>query len=182
MGTYTPIKPGKERSIDDTLREAEEEHYLDCPDADIPIRTAALILDLIFLSLASTAIGHLFSAVYTYSSHWFAVAGATEHAYVLLDWGIQIFTVTAKVVVVVFYFSWAVTRFGATAGKLLLGLRVLDVTDGKSLPMTRSFLRELILKPLTCSTGVALVSSLLRKDRRSLHDMALRTVVKKVHQ
>ena len=46
MGTYIPAGPTRKRSVSDTLVEAEEEHFLDCPNADFFIRLAAALLDI----------------------------------------------------------------------------------------------------------------------------------------
>ena len=45
MGSYVPSGPRRRRSVNEALLEAEEDHFLDCPTADILLRAAAILLD-----------------------------------------------------------------------------------------------------------------------------------------
>ncbi len=183
MGTYIPARPRKQRSVSDTLLEAEQEHYLDCPNADVLSRAAALLLDIILCTLASSAIHHFSSALATSigstpllspsaidPSQW---ANQAQKVGLYLSW-------VLKVTVYYLYLIWAVQQYGGTPAKLLLGLRVLEDNSGEKLSYGSVLLREALLKPLSIASLVGCATALLRKDKRALHDLMSRSVVKKV--
>lgn len=75
-----------------------------------------------------------------------------------------------------FYFGWFNKNKGATPGKLLLGLRVVEADDGTRLNYGRSFWRE--ISKFTLVIGVFF--AIFRKDKRALHDLMANTKV--IHQ
>lgn len=181
MGTYTPLQRRKKRnapSLAETLAEAERAHYVDCPNADLPLRTAALFLDLILASLAMSAVHQLSETVrntvpVVLGSWVSAEASGFLFFFLFVNW-------TLKVSLAVFYFVWTPARLGGTAAKLLLGLRVVDVTSGERLSLSRSIWREILAKPLGLLTFASPLSASLRKDHRAVHDLAVKSVVKRV--
>ena len=178
MGTHLPAQRKRRRSVADTLLEAEHEHYLDCPNADMPIRSAALLLDLILFSLASSGIHHL---VETAKNSIPALVGAvSEPLQPSVVLAITYFAWLLKTSAVFLYFVWSLMRFGGSPAKLLMGLRIIDVDTGERLDYRQAILREMVGKVLG---GVFLISPLValtRQDRRGLHDWISNSVVKRV--
>jgi uncharacterized RDD family membrane protein YckC len=78
-----------------------------------------------------------------------------------------------------FYFGWFYKNKGATPGKLLMGLRVVDLETGMNLSYGRTFLRDIVGKTiigyLTLSIGFILAG--FRSDKRALHDLLASTQV-----
>ena len=177
MGTYIPAGPPRKRSISDTLVEAEEEHFLDCPNADFLVRAAALVLDAILFFLIYSALGrlqHLFGA---YLAPDFPGAPLTD-----AEMALNYATWLLRALAFYAFFIWTVSAFGATPGKLLLGLRIVDVSTGRKLSMTRVLLRESGKVGLAVVTvGGGFLTVAFRKDSRALHDLLLRSVVKRIH-
>lgn len=128
MGKHTPVDPKPAPSVAATLTEAEHDHWLDCPDADIVIRSAAFLLDVIFFSIGSTGIHNLSLAAM--SLHQALASALDETLYVLIPLLVLYVSWTIKTVAAVLYFVWAQSRFGGSPAKLLLGLRVVDNSDG----------------------------------------------------
>ena len=191
MGNYLPAGPKKQKSVSDTLLEAEEDHLLDCPDADLSARAAAFILDGIFCYLCASGLHHSFNALAAHLSHLPATALAGDYS----TWQWLIFTLSknaglisaylemaSKIALLYFYFVWTTAYARGTPAKLLFGLRVADVRTGESLGFPQAFFRELIAKPLGLFlAGTGILVAFVRKDRRTLHDILSQSVVKKVH-
>jgi uncharacterized RDD family membrane protein YckC len=78
------------------------------------------------------------------------------------------------------YFGLLVGATGWTLGKLLLGFRVVDVSDGLPVGVARGVLRILLVAALAAPCGVPLVVDalwpLIDRRQRTLHDKALGTV------
>lgn len=71
-----------------------------------------------------------------------------------------------------FYYGWFYSRKGATPGKMVLSLRVVNANTGENLSMWRAFFRETIGKMIS---GVVLYIGFLmagfREDGKALHDV-----------
>jgi uncharacterized RDD family membrane protein YckC len=176
MGNYIPAGPQQKKTINDTLLESENEHYLDCPTADPITRFAACFLDFILCSLAWSATNHLSEAGAA------AVAslanGAPTTGWMPPGWAYSLWVL--RISLLYLYFLWAVASYGGTPAKLLLGLRVLDARNGHRLTHPRALVRELLLKPVSVASAIGLILPLFRSDRRALHDLLSGTVVKKI--
>jgi uncharacterized RDD family membrane protein YckC len=174
MGTYIPQRPKRKRSLRDMLVEAEEDHYLDCPNADFPTRAAAFVLDAMFLFLAITAIERIFHALAR------PTAEDAHNAMMIL-----VFSIQSALQILIFYLLEieSLVLFGGTPGKLLTGLRVIDLHSGGKLTFVQALMREVvgkwILGPLTI--GIGPILPLIRNDHLALHDLISRSAVKKVH-
>jgi uncharacterized RDD family membrane protein YckC len=72
------------------------------------------------------------------------------------------------------YFAVPIGLIGRTAGKGLLGLKVVR-TDGSPVGAGRARLRTLVLPLSFLVFGIGLLLGLFRKDRRTLHDLIART-------
>jgi uncharacterized RDD family membrane protein YckC len=92
-----------------------------------------------------------------------------------IEWPLNKF---AFLVLLFFYFGWFYSEKGATPGKLLLNLQVVQSDTGERLTYLRAFLRETLGKMIS---GVLLCLGFLiaafRNDHRALHDMIFDTRV-----
>ncbi len=163
----------------ETLLEAEQEHYLDCPNADVPIRSAALLLDVILFSLALSGIHHLIETVKA-SIPLVVTSFALPQNAGVLALGVAYFSWLLKTAALVLYFVWSIMRFGGSPAKLLMGLRIVDAKSGEKLTYPRAFLREALGKPIGVLTLFGALTSLIRPDRKAAHDLLSGSVVKKV--
>lgn len=181
MGNYVRGKTAPRRSVAQTLAEAEHDHYLDCPNADAVLRSAALLLDIILCSLAWTGIDNIFAALITYAIN-FPLTDAPESIYAmhgLIRTNLEYFSWVFKLASFYFYFYWSVARFGGTPAKLLLGMRVIHSVTGQSPSFFQVLVREGVIKPLSMLFVLPLIYPLLNNDRRALHDIVAKTTVKK---
>lgn len=180
MGIYATGKK-RTRSINDTLSEAEHDHFLDCPNADLFIRIAATLLDGILFFLLASGVEHSSSAIAGASAQiskiFFAASVNSQEIQQIVLVGAQVF----QFVLGYLYFFITVTLFGGSPAKLLLGLRVLDASSGKKLTPVRAMARELLRGIGLMAGGIGPLLALLRKDHLALHDLTTNTVVKKVH-
>ena len=79
------------------------------------------------------------------------------------------------------FFGWFYRNKGATPGKLLLGLRVVDAQTGTFIGWGQTFMREIvgwIVDGFTLLIGVIIAG--FRSDKRALHDMVAGTQVLRV--
>jgi len=159
-------------TIHDTLTKAEEEHWLDCPNAPLGLRLASLTLDLIFLFLVTQGIHKIFQALTFYSSSLNAhLPGVFDQVF------LGFVDVFLRVSFVFVYTTICVCEFGGTVGKILLGLRVIDAKTGRELNLSRVIIR-LSIAILTNFLSIAV--ALARRDGLALHDTLCQSVVKKV--
>lgn len=178
----------KPRTISETLAMAERDHLLDCPTADFMTRCAATALDSILMYLLLSSTQNFFEALREYFPGEAFMLTLNAPSWVMALWksgpsGLNYLSSVAKIGFLYLYSIWSISRFGGTPGKLLLGLRVLDETNGHFLPIYRVVLREFVARPLSfISLGLGIVCMLVRKDRRTLHDALTRSVVKRVHE
>jgi len=176
MGKYVQGPWGGRRSVAETLAEAEEDHYLDCPNAETGPRLAALILDAIFIVLMGHALNKITGILIDFSESPDARLSGSSLAFFQ--------SVKTAFMVLIWYYSqlWSVARYGASPGKLFLGLRVIESKSGSNLSFPKVFFREVFAKLLISSAtcGLALLVPFFRKDGLALHDLLSGTVVKKV--
>lgn len=179
MGTYERTNPPAKRSLSDTLLDAEADHLLDCQNADFMIRASALVLDIILVSLAWSAIHHICLALGGYLANTFGTGDIllTDPRALLRHTSMGL-----KCVLLYGYLIIPVHRYGGSPAKLLLGLRVVDELTGHKLGLSRAVFREAIGKLLsTASAGLGFLVAAARPDQRTFHDLMSRTVVKRVH-
>jgi uncharacterized RDD family membrane protein YckC len=181
MGKYSPQKGRRPRTVAETLKEAEHEHFADCPNADTWTRLTAVFLDLVLCAVAANAIQSL-------ASVFLALIQGSIETILNRPWPFSITTsqlthlVTWSLRSMLFYscWVWSVFQYGGSPGKLLLGLRTLDVETGEKLGPWRAFFRELVLKPLSILSVAGILQSWARTDRRAWHDTVCSTVVKSI--
>jgi len=178
MGTYVRGKLRGKRSLADTLNEAEEEHFLDCPNADFLLRAAAYLLDLIFLFLLFSAIKHLFTVIVA-SPFLGQPEQLSEDVKVLL----ALSRIGSETLVIYFYFIWTLTVYGGSPAKLIFGLRVVHAETGEKLSFFQAIIREVFGKTFcnSATLGIGFLLPLFRDDARALHDLLSRSLVKKIH-
>lgn len=168
------IKRNKEpRSIEEVLSQAEEDHYLECPNADITTRAAALLLDCILFSLLSSGLHQFYVAADGYMESF----EASQSLRFSVHYGIW----SLKFAAGYFYFIWSLFQYGGTPAKLLMGLRVLEQETGKHLNQSQAITREILGKAISIGSVFGILLPLVRKDRKAMHDLMCLTVVKKIH-
>ena len=177
MGQYIPgpWKSASRRSVVDVLNEAEEQHFLDCPNADYFQRAAAIILDCIFLFLVGSAVQKLTNVLIDMMQ---GSGTPVSHSTIAL-----ILSIKTAFQVFFWYLSqiWWVARFGASLAKLILGLRIVDSSSGANLSLPKVFLREVVLKLgfFVATAGLICLRPLLAKDHLPFHDAISNSIVKK---
>jgi uncharacterized RDD family membrane protein YckC len=177
MGKYIPgpWKGTTRRTIAEVLDEAEEQHFLDCPNADYLQRVAALILDTIFLFLICSAVQKLtYVLIDMFHGSATPVSNSTIALLLSIKTAIQVFFWYCSQI-------WWVARFGASPAKLILGLRIIDSQTGGNLSLPRVFLREVLLKMglFVATAGLICLRPLIRRDHLTFHDSVSGSVVKK---
>jgi uncharacterized RDD family membrane protein YckC len=158
------------------------------------LRTAAVIIDLIIMSilrgilmLIFTAIGwlkenspeqeKLIQEMAINKADPEIVLGATMK--LALDNGLLHFSAFFFLLTVLIFVIFIVKK-GGTPGKLALGLRILDIKTKNSPRWLKAILRETIAKLISSIMLVGYLLPLFRKDKRALHDLISSTqVVKK---
>ncbi len=176
MGHYVQKKQTRRRSVSETLAEAEDEHYLDCPDADLVTRSAAVLLDAILIFLVITAMERIARASGgILTSHYPAAQVET---------GLLMFSFVVKAMSFYIIDVWATFRFGGSFGKILLGLRIVDGKTGSNLSLPRTLFREVIGKIVLggASAGIGWALAAFRADRLAVQDLISGSTVKKVRQ
>lgn len=84
----------------------------------------------------------------------------------------------ATALIIYFYYGYFYSQKGASPGKMLMNLEVIDSVSGKRLTPWKAFFREAIGKPISAIPffmGYLIV--LFRDDRRALHDLLFDTQV-----
>lgn len=169
-----PLKPDTTaaESLQAVLAQAEEEHWLERPNAPLVLRGASFFLDLIFIYLITHSIQKLLGALafYVSESETFTSYPSLPLLFGFLDIGFQLSFIF-------FYLVLSVCDWGGTLGKLLLGLRVINAHTGKKLDIPQTSVR-LLLGLIT--NVLSLAVALSRPDRNTLHDQLAGSVVKRV--
>lgn len=77
---------------------------------------------------------------------------------------------------ITYTFAWCLQRYGATPGKLLAGIRVIDQATQQSLSRRQAAIR-LLLSIVSTFSGVGVLFILFDKQRQAIHDKMLHTLV-----
>ena len=94
---------------------------------------------------------------------------------------LQILNMIISLAIGFFYYGWFYQNKGATPGKLIFGLRVVDTETGGNIGYGKTFLRQYVggfVCTLTLGIGYLMVA--FRSDKRGLHDMIAGTRVLRV--
>jgi uncharacterized RDD family membrane protein YckC len=133
--------------------------------AGIMTRGAAFLLDVLAVLTVFALAGHVIEffisslrgSGFSFSDH------RTLSAMMLAAWAF-------------FYGSYSLSVRGRTPGKAVIGLRVVR-SDGHDLSAGRAVLRTALLALSLLLLAVSVLLTLLRRDRRSLHDLLADTAV-----
>jgi uncharacterized RDD family membrane protein YckC len=75
------------------------------------------------------------------------------------------------------YYTILIKMYGQTIGKKVLGIKVIR-QDGKRITFWGAFCREIIWKYVGIFIlGIGFLMVAIRKDKRALHDLAMKTIV-----
>lgn len=81
------------------------------------------------------------------------------------------------------YFGWFYSQKGASPGKIVLGLRVIDFQKGTHLGYIRAYFRETVGKFISgVPLGLGFLLAAVRSDHRALHDLIFDSQVVKARQ
>lgn len=84
----------------------------------------------------------------------------------------------AQFVAIYFYYGWFYSNKGATPGKMVLGLKVIDTSAGRNVSYWRAFFRETVGKGVSGLTlMIGFLMAAFRKDGKALHDIMFGTQV-----
>ena len=174
MGKYQPSKPRRPRTLEDLLSHAEQDHLLDCPNADFKVRAAAKVFDLILLWIVYSGIGQVTKVASLIGSQWGMLSADQLFP---LD---SFLKTTLRILVGYFYLIAIVSLWGGTPGKLLLGLRLIDATTGAHLSILQA-VTKLVIEIVLCfaTLGGTYLTALFRRDRCALHDLVSMSRVKR---
>lgn len=95
---------------------------------------------------------------------------------------LQIISYVISGVIWIAYFAYFYQKKGATPGKLLFGMRVLDSSTGANLTLKQAILREFLARLLSglLLLGIGYFIAAFREDRKALHDLLAGTQVLKI--
>src|SRR5262249_34825801 len=95
--------------------------------------------------------------------------------------GLQLLNIVFSFGVSFLYNGWFYRNKGATPGKLLLGLRVVDAQTGTYLSWGQTFMREIVGRFVDALTlMIGLIMAAFRSDKRALHDLVAGTQVLRI--
>jgi uncharacterized RDD family membrane protein YckC len=81
------------------------------------------------------------------------------------------------------YFGWFYSQKGASPGKIVLGLQVIDFQKGTHLGYIRAYFRETVGKFISgVPLGLGFLLAAVRSDHRALHDLIFDSQVVKARQ
>jgi len=90
----------------------------------------------------------------------------------------QILSYFINAIIWIGYFAYFYQKKGATPGKLLFNMRVVDAQTGANLNLKQTILREMIGKVLSgLFLGIGYIIAAFREDRKALHDLLAGTQV-----
>lgn len=117
------------------------------------------------LSLAVSAASHL-------------LQGVAGDQLPLILIALNVLSFVVSILTTFFYYGWFYHNKGATLGKMVLGLRVVNDETGTNLTYKQAFLRETIGKlisglPLT----LGFIWAAFRPDKKAFHDLIFKTQV-----
>ena len=94
--------------------------------------------------------------------------------------GLYLMTKAISLVLVFFYYGWFYKNKGATPGKMVMGLKIVDAKTGTNLGYVRSFFRETVGKIISfIILCLGYIMAGIRSDKRALHDLLFGTRVLK---
>jgi uncharacterized RDD family membrane protein YckC len=170
---------GSGESRDPVTESGTAPHLIQAPNSAIVaggmwVRFVAQMLDWIIIGLILSPLTILqVSSLWMLRKQTLATGGVPEMFAMA-----QLVKFLGTFVVMFFYFGWFYKNKGATPGKMVLGLKVLDSMDGSNPGYWRSFFRETVGKGISWGTFcIGFLIGGLRSDKRTLHDLLFSTQV-----
>lgn len=142
------------------------------------IRFLAFIIDWTIASVAANIVAVPLMIVGFAVAIGSAGAGADETTGGVVMIVIQLISFVLSTAVMLAYFGWFYKSKGATPGKMLFKLRVVNAETGENLGYGQTVMRELLgrfLCGITLLIGYIIAG--VRDDKRGLHDMVANTQV-----
>jgi uncharacterized RDD family membrane protein YckC len=104
--------------------------------------------------------------------------GDNANAFLILTFGLQAIYLVIYVVAKFFYFGWFYKNKGASPGKMVLKLKVVNHQTGQNIGYGKTFLRDFLGKFVSGITlGIGYLMVAFREDKRALHDLIADTQV-----
>jgi uncharacterized RDD family membrane protein YckC len=146
------------------------------------IRFIASFLDTLFLALPVGIVIYFLS-----NGHWFDLAQYQQNLQMAMSgnphaldtqpktsftWEL-IFEISVLVVTIIFWDKWR----GATPGKKIVHIKIVDAKTFKDITNKQAITRSLGYIPSTLLFGIGFLMVAFRKDKRALHDLLAGTAV-----
>ena len=133
------------------------------------LRFLATIIDSIILSILLSPITIIF-AFFILSSG--ALQGADTSFMTIYNMSNELLPVKIiHYILGFFYFAWFYKFKGATLGKMLFNMKVVNINTGENLSVGKTFLREIIGKFIAAIILlIGFIMAGFREDKRGLHD------------
>ncbi len=165
----TIICPNCKQQYLQTMYEQHGTSQVYYPPASFLMRLGAHLIDSLIIGIACGAIGGIISLLVGVA---IGVLGGDSDASVLIS---QLIGFIFELFIFVFYETFFLTKFAATPGKMILGLKVLH--NGESLSVGRAVGRAFgkQLSGALCCVGYIIAA--FSQDTKTLHDMMCDTVV-----
>ncbi len=131
-------------------------------------RFVAVFLDGIIIGVATFPIGIILGITVQF------VSPGSVLLLNLASWAVNL-------VAVYFYYGYFYSNKGASPGKMVMGLRVINSENGKNLTYLEAFLREAFGKLISAlPLFIGYLMAAFRGDKKALHDLIFKTQV--LHQ
>lgn len=94
------------------------------------------------------------------------------------SWSMLLSIYFLQITITVVLYGYFYKSKGATPGKTLMKIKVVDFVTGKNIGYLKTFVREIIGKPISAILLIiGFLMPLFRKDQRALHDLLAKTQV-----
>jgi len=136
-------------------------------------RFAASFIDGLIVGIALIPINFIVVFAYKFGTGIpFTDAAKTGSIATAINYGFQI-------IFVYFYYGYFYSTRGASPGKQLMGLKVLNSETGTYLTFNQAFKREVLGKYIldTLTIGIGYLIAGFREDKKALHDIVFKTQV-----
>ena len=140
---------------------------VDSPTRQVPggfwRRFVAVFIDGIIITVAMFPVSFVIQLV--------IVSGGSTLIPTIISYAVQF-------VAMYFYFGYFYSQKGASPGKMVMNLRVVNTEDGKNLTYMRAFLRETVGKTISgLPIALGYIIAAFREDKKTFHDMIFDTQV-----
>ncbi|EQC50661.1 RDD family protein [Bacteriovorax sp. DB6_IX] len=148
--------------------------------AGFGVRALALIVDGIVLSVIQTPLS-VINGLITASLGATQQQGQVAPEMAIMAILSTIITMLISMTVGVIYGGYFLSKKGATPGKMLLGLKVINTETGKNMTFWKAAMRETLGKTLsTIFFAIGYLMAAFRDDKKTMHDLLCSSQVLKV--